>query len=197
VKMMPYLKMNNVNRVPVLKDISAFWAVSLMSVFLAGCLAMGLGFFLTVEAWVGQKTTRNVVDKMTFWKKKQKPPVVKEDPNEPYDPLKYPPPDKDYVTRECEPIRLKIVQINQKAALKRVDQVPTVIKLKRDYKKCLDVFNTQEHAFIKHYQFNPKEVEKAPVIEGDSTLRLEPIKPEPIKSEPLTPNSPKQAPLKQ
>lgn len=120
----------------------------------------------------GHKGTKRVEQKKTAAGAAKAPEAV-----EPYDPIKYPAPDKDYMVKNCEPIRNEIVTLNRKFFLIRPAYQGKVILLKRKHEACMAVFNQQEIKFIKNYQFSQKALEKAKPIEGESVLRLPPPAP--------------------
>ncbi len=59
------------------------------------------------------------------------------------------PPDETYKERECEPLRLKAVQLNQTMASWNPWREIQVSRLKRKHRKCIRKFEEQQYAYLK------------------------------------------------
>ncbi len=62
------------------------------------------------------------------------------------------PPAEDTMEKECDPIRLKIVKLNQKNKVIHPFYRPRIGLLKRKYNKCTQKFRDQEYKYLKHAQ---------------------------------------------
>lgn len=137
---------------------------------------------------------KGVLGKLTPWKKAPAK-TTPENPASPQatqvEPLKdLIPPDKDYLLLNCEPIRLRIVEMNSKFFAIRPIYQPYITMLKRRHHNCLVKFNTQEIEFIKAYDIKPKEPEMLPPLTIDPT-QLSPQDLTPAPSPEKTPEAPK------
>lgn len=71
----------------------------------------------------------------------------------------YQPPPPEALTEQCEPIRAKVVAINQKFILVRPFYIPKRTWLIHEHQKCRHEFMSQEYTYLKH-----ADIEKAPSL---------------------------------
>lgn len=69
------------------------------------------------------------------------------------------PPDATYLYRNCEPIRLQVVEMNSKFFLVRPFFRPWIAHLRASHERCLSEYYQQEINYIKAYELTPKQKE--------------------------------------
>jgi hypothetical protein len=76
------------------------------------------------------------------------------------------PPDKTILDRECEPLRLKIVALNQQNRAAKLGTFVQRRKLMKAHETCLFEFSQKEIRYIKNFQFANKNNPSAEPVQG-------------------------------
>ncbi len=67
------------------------------------------------------------------------------------------PPPADAMETTCDPIRQKVVRLNQKNKLIHPFYRPRIGHLKNKYNRCTQTFRDQEYEYLKHAQVRPNQ----------------------------------------
>jgi hypothetical protein len=81
------------------------------------------------------------------------------------------PPDSTYLYRNCEPIRLQVVEMNSKFFLVRPFFRPWIAHLRASHERCLSEYYQQEINYIKAYELTPDK--KEPEAEALAPLNVD------------------------